>query len=69
MILSFVRAYEKSVDYTVFFKFSELLTNPQKHRIKNILCFRAIPFIVKKAKPFIISGKVKKIEILSSFQL
>ena len=54
MILSFVRAYEKSVDYTVFFKFSELLTNLQKHRIKNILCFRAIPFIVKKANPFII---------------
>ena len=44
----------------MFFKFSKLLTNPQKHRIKNILCFRAIPFIIKKAKSFIISEKVQK---------
>ena len=32
-------------------------------------CFGALLFIVKKAKPFIISEKVQKIEILSSFQL
>ena len=40
----------KSLDFTVFFT---VLTNPQKYKMKNILCFWAIPFIIKKAKSFI----------------
>lgn len=34
----------------------------------KLYCFRAIPFITKEAKPFIILEKVQKIEILSSFR-